>query len=128
MPAEVEVQQLSTFLILLRAGGLPMFGLGLLFSLWGVLNVARPQSRHLILVQTLLSLLPGVLAMLAIYAASANFLAMAVLPTSPKPSELADVTTYAMSCGFFGIAGTIMPVALGLIAFWRLGNKASASS
>ena len=121
MPPEENVQQLSTLAVLIRAGGVPMFGLGILFSLWGILNVVRPRNRHLILVQTLLSLLPGIFAMMAIYAACREFNMMATLPAAPKPGEIAAVAGFAMSCGFFGIAGTIMPVTLGMVASWRLG-------
>ena len=66
--------------------------------------------------------------MVAIYTACGDFMAMAAAPTAPKPAELASVTGRAMSHGFFGVGGTIAPVALGVIALWRSDRRTQAQS
>ncbi len=122
MHAEENVQQLSEIPFLLRAGGNYLLFLGVVLALWGLVNVLIPRMRALILMQSLLSLLPGLLAMMAIYSACTELAVLAASPTLPKPADLAQLAGYAMSCGFWGLAGTMVPMTLGLLALWRAGG------
>ena len=119
MPPEAQVHQIPEFIFLLRAGGFPYFALGLFLSLFGVVLVAIPKSRLAITIYALLSLLPGLLAMVAIYSACGKLVEISLSTTAPKPAEFAAMTAHAMSCGFLGILGTLLPTILAVVAFWR---------
>lgn len=98
-------------------------GGGVVFSIWGFINLVRERSPGLIFAQSIVSLGPAVFGVIAIYFAAGEFTAMATSPVSPKPSELARVISYAMSCGFFGILSTLPGVSLGLIGLRRAASR-----
>ena len=64
---------------------------GLVFSIWGFINVVRERSPSLIFAQSIMSLTPAVFGAIAIYSAAGEFTTMATSVVSPKPSELARV-------------------------------------
>ena len=121
MPSEEQVQQVSVFVFLLRGAGMPLMawilGFGVVFSIWGFINVVRERSPGLIFAQSILSLTPAIFAAIAIYSAAGEFTTMATSADPPKPADIARVISYAMSCGFFGIITTVPAVLLGLVAF-----------
>ena len=112
-------QQMSYFGFLLRAGGLSFFLLGLALSVVGVVLIAKPKFRAGVTIYACLSPLPGLAALVASYSAYGQFSAMATSSVAPKPAEIAAVTGYAMSSGFFGILGTILPMAVAILAMSR---------
>ena len=127
MPIEEQVQQIPIFLYLLRGAGMPLMafvvGGGVVFSIWGFINLVRERSQGLIFAQSIVSLGPAMFGAIAIYFAAGEFTAMATAPVSPKPSELVRVISYAMSCGFFGILSTLPGVLLGLIGLRRAASR-----
>ncbi|MAG94334.1 MAG: hypothetical protein CMJ48_11360 [Planctomycetaceae bacterium] len=128
MPPEAELQQVSNIAFLLRAGGIPFLALGLFLCIFGVVLAARPTNRVAITVYAFLSLLPGLFAMFAVYAACGEFGDMAVSPGPTKPSVIVSVAGRAMSYGFFGLLGTILPTILAIIAFARLSAQSPTES
>ena len=86
---------------------------------------AVQSEEALRLAKAVLSFLPGIFAMVGICTASQRFTEMATSPNPPKPAEFAAVTGAAMSYGFLGIASTIVPVMLGLLAFRRYCQRTS---
>lgn len=125
MIAEEAVQSISMVAFLLRAGWLPILSSGLVFSVWGIINLVRSSSPHQVLLQSLFSLLPGIMGIIAIYSAYVDLARMATMTTAPKPTEFASVTGSAVSSGIFGIAGSIIPLTLGVFAMWRFVQKQS---
>jgi|GEM_PF-3495779 hypothetical protein len=119
MPPGDQVQQLSYFGFLFRAGGLSYLLLGLALSVVGVALIAKPRFPLGTKIYACLSPLPGLAALLATYSAYGQFSAMAMSSTAPKPAEIATVAGYAMSSGFFGILGTILPMAIAMVAISR---------
>lgn len=120
MPTETSVKVLSPIRYLLIAGGAPLVAFGIVMTIWGVINVLRPRSAGLICAQSLVSMIPGAIAVVAIYLSSIRFQEMAGAPSLPKPTEFATVTGQAMSFGFLGLVTTMIPVFLGICAFFRL--------
>ena len=124
MPTDQTVQVLTPLRFLLTSGGTVLLAFGFVSFIWGVVNLVRPAKPQSVLMQCLLSLVPGIVAMVMIYAASATFCAMAVAETPPKPADFAAVAGSAMSAGFLGLASSVLPVFLGLCAFWRQSSRA----
>lgn len=119
---EAPAKLMSTIEYLLGAGGLPLLLIGLVLSVVGLLMVTRPVNRRAIAIYAILSLLPGVLAAYAIYSGCVEFREMATATATaelPKPSDFADVAGRAMSNGFWGTIGMILPSLLAIIAFAR---------
>lgn len=114
--AESVISPVQFFLL---AGGLPLLAFGIVFSLWGLWNVIKPPGAGWIVAQVVLSLIPGIIAMIAIYAANTEFAELATAEIAPKPAALAAVAGRSMSYGFLGLLSTIVPVLLGAIAFGR---------
>lgn len=128
MPPEASAaQQINFFQFILSAGGLPLVASGLVFCIWGVVNIVRVPKPGWILAQAW-SCLPGVFAMIAIYSAYQSFATIATSPTQPKPTEIAAVVGAAFSHGFLGIACSLVPITLGLVAFGRYFAKNSAET
>ena len=119
MPPEAEVQQVSTMMGLLRAGGFPFLLLGLIVAAIGLFLAWRQTSRTTCILFAGISVLPGLLTLLAIYAAFRQFGEIAASPEVPKPSDLARVISYGTSAGFFGILGTMASMASAIAAFAR---------
>lgn len=107
---------LSPLRFLLSTSGTPLIASILLFSLWAIWNVFKPPQEPWMLAQIVLSLIPGVATLFAIYAAAAEFADLAMAETAPKPAELEAATGRAMSYGFVGLLSTIVPILLGAIA------------
>lgn len=118
MLAQVTAVQ-TPLQFLLSAGGFPLLAFGLGFSLWGLWNVFKLPGAGLIVAQVVMSLIPGIIAMVAIYAACIDFTELATAQNAPTPATFAAVTGRAMSYGFCGLLATIVPVLLGAIAFHR---------
>lgn len=116
MPAQGRTEVLSPLQFFLHAGGLPLLAFGIVFSVWGLWNIFRPRNATPILSQIVLSSIPGMIAMVAIYVACTEFTEMASSTTPPKPAILAGVAGRAMSYGFIGLLSTIVPVLLGVAA------------
>lgn len=116
MLAQTQTAVLSPLPFFLHAGGLPLLAFGIVFSVWGLWNIFRPRSATPILSQVVLSLIPGMIAMVAIYFAYTEFIKMASATTPPKPAVIAGVAGRAMSYGFIGLLSTIIPVLLGVVA------------
>jgi hypothetical protein len=125
MFAEEATQSVSMVGFLLRAGWLPIFCLGVPISVWGIINLVRSSSPYQVLLQSLFSLLPGVMGIIAIYSAYVDLARMAAMTTAPKPAEFAAAAGAAISSGIFGIAGSIIPLTLGLFAMWNFVQKQS---
>jgi hypothetical protein len=123
MFAEEAVQSISMVAFLLRNGSIPVISLGLVFSVWGIINLVRSSSPRHILLQSLFSLLPGIIGIIAIHSAYVDLTRMAAMTTAPKPAEFAAATGAAISSGIFGIAGSIIPLTLGLFAMWHFAQK-----
>ena len=129
MLLQVHDAVISPFRFLLFSGGLPLLAPGVVFSFWGLWNILKPRHPGLIVSQMLLSLLPGIFAMIAIYVTYTEFAAMAAQTTIPKPTTLAGVAGSAMSYGFCGLLSTITPVILGAVAMHRyLGLPGESSN
>lgn len=120
MPIEPSQQVLSPLRYLFLTGGISLTAIGAVMTIWGVINVWRPRRAGLICAQSLLSLIPGAIAVVAIYLNCVRFQEMAGASSIPKPGEFAEVTGQAMSFGFFGLVSTMVPVFLGMCAFYRL--------
>lgn len=116
MLAQAKTAVLSPLSFLLSAGGLPLLAFGIVLSLWGLWNIFRTQNSVPILAQLTLSLLPGMIAIVASYLACADFTEMATAETAPKPATFAAAAGRAMSYGFFGLLSTVIPVLLGTVA------------
>ena len=119
MPPEAEVQQISTIMWLLKAGGFPFLLLGLIVAAIGLFLAWRRTSRMTCILFAGISILPGLLTLLAIYAAFKQFGELAASPEVPKPSDLARVISYGTSAGFFGILGTMVSMTSAIAAFAR---------
>lgn len=129
MLAQGRTEVLSPLQFLLAAGGLPLLSFGIVFSIWGIWNIFRPTSTTSILSQLVLSLIPGIIAMAAIYFACTEFTAMASATTPPAPAVLAGTAGRAMSYGFMGLLSTILPVLLGVVAIRKhVGGLRNESS
>ena len=116
---EAEVVRISDFAFLLQAGGAPLLALGAGLAIWGFVNLLWPRNRHLILLQSLASLVVGIGAAVAVYGACHDFAELASLPNPPKPKEFAEAVGRAMSYSFCGLLATVTPLLLGAVAAWR---------
>lgn len=119
MPPEEGFRQLSVLGYLIREVSLPILAVSLVATIWGIFNLLRASNPANCRLQLLFSLLPGVIALFAIYSACSHFLALGASPTPPKPADFAEVAGRGMSHGFFGVAGTLLPVFLGMLSSWR---------
>lgn len=75
-----------------------------------------------------LSAIPGIIAIIAIYMACTEFIEMTTSDTPPKPAIFAAVAAKAMPFGFFGLLSTIVPILLGGLAFRRHGRLSEYDS
>lgn len=107
---------LSPLRLLLSNAGAPLIATGMLFSLWAIWNVFKPPQERWMLAQIVLSLISGVVALFAVYAAATD---LATAESAPKPTEFATAAGRAMSYGFVGLLSTIVPILLGAIALGR---------
>ena len=128
MPDHVESVVMSPLRFLLPAGGMPVLAFGIILSLWGLWNIFRPPSPRRILSPMVLSTVPGIIAIIAIYIACTEFIEMTTSEAPPKPAMFAAVAAKAMSFGFFGLVSTIVPVLLGGLAFLRHGRRSRDDS
>lgn len=128
MPPNSSVQQMSNLFVLLRAGGLPLAALGVLLTIAGLFIVLRPQRRTVVAWYAAISLLPGALAVMLVYAACTDFTTMAASAEPPKPSEFAAAVGRAMSFSFFGLISVLVPETLAIIAFLRVPTSDSSGS
>lgn len=119
MPTEESAQQTSTLLYLLHSGGLLLVAAMLCLAVIGVWMIMRPHGKTLVLVFAVLSMLPGIWAILNVFLAASQFTAMASLAEAPKPAEFADVVGRAMANGFYGLLATLVPMSLAILAFMR---------
>ena len=116
MSTQPDAAIISPLRFLLFSGGFFLLAFGLVLTLWGLWNVLRPHSFVKILSQLALSVLPGMVAMVAIYLAAADFMELADSETAPKPAALATTVGPMFSYGFVGLLATIVPVLLGVVA------------
>ena len=122
MPDHAESVAISPLRFLLSAGGMPVLAFGIVLCLWGLWTIFKPQSARQILSPIVLTSVPGIIAIIAIYTACTDFIEMTTSETPPKPAMFAAVVAKAMSFGFFGLMSTIVPVLLGALAFRRHGR------
>lgn len=118
----------SPISFLLAGGGLPLLGVGIAFSLWGLRNLVRPPAAGVILFQSLLSFVPALIAMAAIIVNCVEFAELAAAEVAPKPAAFGAVIGQSMSFGFCGLLATIVPVALGLFALHRIASRPSEAT
>jgi hypothetical protein len=112
--------QSSVLVWLVRSGGWPLLLLGLVFAAVGVLLMVIRPSRVAVVVHALLSLLPALIGLFAVYAAASDYSGLASSPSPPKPTEFAEVTGRAMSFSFFGLLGTLLASFFAVLALSRL--------
>lgn len=98
---------------------MPLLAFGLILSLWGLWNICKPQTTGQVLSQLVLSSIPGIIAVVAVYAACTDFMEMAAATTPPKPAAFAATAGRGMSFGFFGLLSTIVPMLLGAVGLRR---------
>ena len=119
MNAEPNSGQLPELIVLLRGGdayGSVMISLGLLLTVWGMVNFFFVRNRLVLTLQALLSFLPATFALWGIHTAYVQFAQMAEATVAPKPIEFASMTVLAMGCGFWGIVSTMVPGFVGVLA------------
>jgi len=131
MDPALPVERLSPVLHLVRAGGgygWLLLGLGVLLTLWGLLNLLVIRNRLALTLQPLCSLTPALLAVLGVYSSYDRFANMAMAPQAPKPAEFAEVVSFAMACGIEGPLATAIPVIVGVIALAKSTARGSMHS
>ena len=94
---------------------------GIVFSIWGIINIVRVPKSGWILAQAWMSFLPSIIAIIGIYVTYKRFAELATSTDVVKPSEVAAGA--GMSFGFLGIVSTIVPLMLSLVAFHRYFRK-----
>lgn len=123
-PVEVEVEQqvqrMSNLGYLLQAGGLPFLAMGLVLVLAGLILLMKRRQRVSVAIYACCLLLPGVVALVAVYTACSEFVELASSPDVPRPAELFGVLGRAMGRCFFGLLATLVPMLLAIIAFLRV--------
>lgn len=119
MPDPVELGVASPMRLLLNFEAIPLLACCIVFTLWAIWNLCRPPGARWILAQVMLSLVPGVIALVGIYATVIDFAEMAQSQMAPKPSAMASVINRAMSFGFWGLLAILLPVFLGAIALLK---------
>lgn len=119
MPIETDAPQMSTIVYLLRSGGSPFLAFGLLLAIAGIVLILIRPSRTLVLIYAVVSLIPGLLAMVAVFGACSEFIEMSGSPQLLKPTDFANVAGRGMSCGFFGLFSTLISSLLAALAFFR---------
>lgn len=106
----------------IHAGGLSVLLLGLALTVWALINIAWPRSAASIFLQCLLSLIPAIIAVSSIYGAHSRFMDLLVTDIAPERGELSSIA-FGMSVGIGGTVATLVPVAIGLCAFWRHARR-----
>ena len=122
MPLEHDIGHVSQFAHLIRAGGFTVIiiiAIGSVSTLWSVVHVVRTRHHNVTVMQSILAIMPSLVAAVAVYSSWTDFTALAASSSVPKPAELASVIGFAMSCGFFGTAATCIAVSLTFLAFRR---------
>jgi len=118
--AGAEVHRISILSLLLREGGPDVFGLivlGLLLSLWGLLNLVLVRNRVVLSAQALLSFLPLGLGFLNMCNGLSSFLDLAsAIGPNPAPEVIAQTAVHAMANGIFGSVSTGVSAIIGIAA------------
>ena len=104
-----EPQQILTIIWLLTSGGLKLLALGLILAGIGLVLLIRPH-RLASTILAFLTFLPVVVGAITVYSAASDYAEMAASPTTPKPSEFAELTGRAMSSSFCALLGTALAV------------------
>jgi hypothetical protein len=115
---------LRWFLVSGEGYGVLIMVMGLLLSVWALVNLVAVRSRPVVLVQVFLSFLPLLVCLLAVSDATQDFMTMARSERAPKPSELAQAVSLGLVCGILGPLATLVPSLLGLVKLSLLSREA----
>ena len=125
--AEAEAHRMSILSVLLREGGPQGFGivvLGLVLTLWGLINLALVRNRGMLVAQAFLAFLPLGVAFLAMCNGLSAFLELAsAAGPPPRPELIAQTAVYAIANGIFGATATAVPAIIGIAALSK--NRSS---
>ena len=116
--------QLSTLFWLLNSGGAILLVPGVILAVVGMVVLVRP-NRTASFVLAILSLLLAIVAMLAVYSAAVQYMAMATAEDVPKPVEFAETTARAMSYSFCGLAATFVSMFVAVLGLLRASKRAA---
>lgn len=123
MTVIVIAQQTAHLAPLLKAGGAMgwlVLSLGGLLTLWGLYNLFVGGDRLMMLLQTLCSLAPAVLAAAVVFGVYGEFVSIAAAVEPPKPKEFASVISSGLIMGMVGPLATVIPAALGIAALAKV--------
>ena len=115
---EVQPQIFPILAELLKSGGLVLLTLGFILAAIGIVALIQPK-RTPSTILAFLSLLPSVLGLVAVYSAAIDLHQLYGLQSSPKPSHIGEIASRALSYGFCGFLGTIVPMAFAILALLR---------
>jgi len=117
---------------LLREGGPQAFGfivLGLVLTLWGLVNLALVRNRGMLCAQALLSFVPLGVGFVNMCNGLSLFLDLASAIGGPaQPEVVAQTAVYAIANGIFGSASTGIPAIIGIIALSKNASATKESS
>jgi hypothetical protein len=131
MNAALIAQQLAPLPHLLRAAGMVgwvIVALGLTLTAWGVINLLKRTGPTSLVLQSLCSLIPAVLAMAMAGAAYAEFVQIATAAEPPRPNVFADLIARGLFAGMIGPLASAVPAALGIAALARMKAAPDAST
>ncbi len=113
-------QSVSSLLLLFTAGGWLYVAFAIATTIWGLVNLLRRSGATAIYSQMLVSVIPSLIAVFAIYSTYSDFRLIASSQQTPKPASIAEVCTRGMAHGLWGILATLVPLMLGLFTAWRV--------
>jgi len=121
-----QAQAQSPIVHLFRSAGtlgLLILSLGVVLTMWGVINLLTRQPPLVTVLQTLCSLIPAVLAAGVVYASYQEFMRIAASPEPPEAVEFARVISSGLTAGMIGPLASVVPAALGIAALARVAQR-----
>lgn len=94
--------------------GLVILGLGLLLSLWGLVNLVSARSSSEIIPQIYVSFLPLLISLGAMVIVARDFVSMVRGDVAATTGEFVQTCSFGLVCGILGSACTLVPALLGL--------------
>lgn len=123
-------QQAAPLSHLLRAGG-PVgwliLGLGIVLTLWGVVNLLRRPGPVVLILQAVCSLIPALLGAALAYGCYLEFAQFGAQAEPPKPVVFAEVISRGLLGGMIGPLASVVPAALGIAALARSSARSDSS-